>query len=86
MFVSAGMSHPDVDGMTSQAVRTKIRYEKTKNVTRLNLGKGFYAYTNFLWGPEVATDASRSRSYTGGGLSAVTAMSTPTHPRSRLEP
>ena len=35
MFVSAGISHPDVDGMTSQAVRTKIRYEKTKNVTRL---------------------------------------------------
>ena len=24
--------------------------------------------TNFLWGPEVATDASRSRSYTGGGF------------------
>ena len=35
---------------------------------QLNLGKGFYAYTNFLWGPEVATDASRSRSYTGGGF------------------
>ena len=26
----------------------------------INLGKGFYAYTNFLWGPEVATDASRA--------------------------
>ena len=34
----------------------------------LNLGKGFYSYTNFLWGPEVATDASRSKSYTGGGF------------------
>ena len=35
MFVRAGIQHPDVDGMTSRAVRTKIRYEKTKNVTRL---------------------------------------------------
>ena len=33
-----------------------------------SLGKGFYSYTNFLWGPEVATDASRSKSYTGGGF------------------
>ena len=35
---------------------------------QLNLGQGYYAFTNFLWGPEVATDASRSRSYTGGGF------------------
>ena len=35
---------------------------------QLNLGQGYYAFTSFLWGPEVATDASRSRSYTGGGF------------------
>ena len=35
---------------------------------QLNLGQGYYAFTNFLWGPEVATDASRSSSYTGGGF------------------
>ena len=35
---------------------------------QLNLGQGYYAFTTFLWGPEVATDASRSSSYTGGGF------------------
>ena len=34
---------------------------------RLNLGKGYYSFKDFVVGPAMATDASRSRSYTGGG-------------------
>lgn len=33
----------------------------------LNLGCGYYSYTNFNQGPEVRSDACKSRSFTGGG-------------------
>ena len=39
----------------------------SRELLRLNLGKGYYSFKDFVVGPAVATDASRSRSYTGGG-------------------
>jgi len=34
----------------------------------LNLGRGFYSFANFKRAPPVATDASKSKAYTGGGF------------------
>ena len=34
-FRPAGIKQPEVEGMTPEAVRTKIRHDKEKNATRL---------------------------------------------------
>eukprot|EP00964_Phaeocystis_antarctica_P024147 scaffold13522_cov94-Phaeocystis_antarctica.AAC.2 len=67
----AGIAHRDV-ALTSLESRPILRCGGDMwtiwELLHLNLGKGSYSYTNFLWGPEVATDVSRSKSYTGGGF------------------
>ena len=51
-----------------RATRTVRRDVRTViDLLKLNLGKGYYSFKDFTLGPAVATDASRSRSHTGGG-------------------
>ena len=50
---------------TTRTVRQDVR--TVIDLLRLNLGKGYYSFSDFVLGPAVATDASRARSYTGGG-------------------
>ena len=50
---------------TTRTVRQDVA--SVIELLRLNLGKGYYSFQDFIVGPAMATDASRSRSYTGGG-------------------
>ena len=37
------------------------------DLLELNLGRGYYSYAGFAWGPEYRSDASGSRDFSGAG-------------------
>ena len=51
---------------TTRTVRQDV--STVIDLLRLNLGRGYYSFKDFVLGHGVATDASRSRGYTGGGF------------------
>jgi len=51
---------------TTRTVRRDVA--TVMDLLRLNLGQGYYSFADFALGAAVATDASRSRGYTGGGF------------------
>ena len=51
---------------TTRTVRRDVA--TVMDLLRLNMGKGYYSFADFELGAAVATDASRSRGYTGGGF------------------
>ena len=61
----SGLRLPWHQRRTSRGVREDIR--AVRDLLALNLGKGFYSFANFEWGPEVRTDASKSARKGGGG-------------------
>ena len=38
-----------------------------RKLLTINLGRGYYSMTNFMWGPDLMTDSSKSSKYVGGG-------------------
>jgi hypothetical protein len=50
----------------TKQVRGDIRW--VLKLLEMNLGSGWYSYDHFPWAPEVTSDASKSRHYTGGGF------------------
>ena len=47
--------------------RARDDFALVRRLLGANMGRGFYSWSHFPWAPEVHTDASSSRSYTGGG-------------------
>ena len=50
---------------TTRAERSDYRF--VHDLLRFNQGRGYYSYDGFDIGPEMRSDASKSRDYTGGG-------------------
>ena len=42
-------------------------YAFVHDALKLNLGRGYYSYDGFAWGPEYRSDACGSREFSGGG-------------------
>ena len=47
--------------------RVRADFGLVQKLLQINLGRGYYSYANFRRAPEVQSDASKSRGYTGGG-------------------
>jgi hypothetical protein len=65
-----GLSLPWQKRRTTKGLRADIAWGAS--MLRANLGRGYFSYDMFTWGPPVWTDASKSRRYTGGGFVAAT--------------
>ena len=64
-LLMAGLRLPWHSRRTNKGVRDDMRW--LHKLLRINLGRGFYSLANFGMAPETATDASKSKKYTGGG-------------------
>ena len=60
-----GLSLPWHSTRTTRAERHDYRF--VHDLLQLNMGKGYYSYDGFLLGPDVRSDASKSKAYAGGG-------------------
>ena len=64
-LLMAGLRLPWHSRRTNKGVRDDMKW--LHKLLKINLGRGFYSLSNFGVAPETATDASKSKKYTGGG-------------------
>ena len=62
----AGLRLPWHKRRLTKAVRGDFRF--VHRLLSMNLGRGYYAYSNFKRAPPCQMDASKSKGYTGGGF------------------
>ena len=61
----SGLIYPWQRRRTTRAERDD--YALVHDLLELNLGRGYYSYAGFGTAPEILSDASKSKAYTGGG-------------------
>ena len=66
VLILAGLRLPWHKRRLTKAVRGDFRF--AHRLLSMNLGRGYYAYSNFKRAPPCQMDASKRKGYTGGGF------------------